>query len=74
MQSHALFDGSFAIPPHPQSARRPPAARPAGPPWPLALRRRLQALGWVQEASLAGILGLLGAWGLGELVLVLQGF
>jgi hypothetical protein len=75
MQTHAFADAGFAIPPCPAWARPVLPARTArmtcrqlG-----GMRRRLAALSPVQEASLVGIIALLAAWGLAELVLLLQG-
>ena len=75
MQTHAFADAGFAIPP------RPVRAGSANATLRLAARRHSRAAGrWfrslnaVQEASLIGIVSLLGFWGLAELVLSIQGF
>lgn len=76
MQTRALADAGLAIPPCPArggasaTAETMLAARIlAG-----AARRWFRSLGPVQEASLVGIVSLLGFWGLAELALALQGF
>ncbi|WP_431270124.1 hypothetical protein [Dankookia sp. P2] len=75
MQTHAFADAGFAIPPRPSRAGSATAEMR------LAARRHSRATGrWirgldaVQEASLIGIVSLLGFWGLAELVLSIQGF
>lgn len=76
MQTHALADACFHIPPRPARARRVRATPDAG----AALNRVragsrawLAGLGPVQQLSLGGILGLLASWGVAELALLLGG-
>ncbi|TDH61906.1 hypothetical protein E2C06_14265 [Dankookia rubra] len=75
MQTHAFADAGFAIPP------RPARAGSATVDMRLVARRHFRAAGrWfrgldaVQEASLIGIVSMVGFWALAELVLSLQGF
>jgi hypothetical protein len=79
MQTHAFADAGFAIPPRPARAGRTTAAalraaEAEARSQARAARRWFGGLGPVQEASLVGIISLLGFWGLAELVLSLQGF
>jgi hypothetical protein len=75
MQTHAFADAGFAIPPRPARAGSATAeARLAARRQARAAGRWVRGLGPVQEASLIGIVSLLGFWGLAELALWLQGF
>jgi hypothetical protein len=76
MQTHALADADFTIPPCPARDGRSATteALQAARGQARAARRWLHGLGPVQEASLVGIVSLLAFWSLAELALKLQGF
>jgi hypothetical protein len=76
MQSHALADAGFAIPPRPARAGASATAEAvqAARAQARSARRWFRSLGPVQEASLVGIVSLLAFWGIAELALTLQGF